>query len=71
MHATGDDAIHNTTILIRGLAQFGQFRAELIEQTGEAFRGRLIGGADISLRPLGADDQIDRSILQMQPPVRQ
>jgi len=48
-------------------AQFGKFFAEFIEQAGEAVHRRLIGRAHIRVLTLGFYDQIDRTILQMQP----
>ena len=50
-----------------GLAQFRQFRAEFIEQAGEAPRRGLIGRAHLRLAALRLDDQVDRTVLQMQP----
>jgi hypothetical protein len=49
-----------------------QFAGSLVEQAGEAAYGGIIGCADIRLVAAGFHDQIDRTVLQMQPPaVRQ
>ena len=49
-------------------AQLLQFRAELIEQPGEAPRRGFVGRAHLSFASPRLHDQIDRTILQMQPP---
>ena len=51
-----------------GAAQFGQFRAEFVEKPRETTSRRLVGSSNISFAPVSLDDQIDRTVLQMQPP---
>ena len=67
MHAARDDALQRAARGIGRLAQRRQFLAEFIEQAGKAPRRGVIGGADLRRLPLGLDDQIDRTVLQMQP----
>ena len=52
---------------IGGLAQLNQLLAEFVEQTGEASRRGLVGRAHLDFASLRLDDQIDRTVLQMQP----
>ncbi|GAB6999290.1 hypothetical protein JCM18382A_40580 [Bradyrhizobium sp. 17-4] len=52
---------------MRRAAQFGKFRAEFIEQTGQVLRRRLIGGSNFRIPAPGFDDEINGPILQMQP----
>ncbi len=66
MHAACDDTPQQAPRRVGWLAQCRQFFAELIQQTGEAPGGGLIGGADIDLIALCFDDQVDRTVLQMQ-----
>ena len=50
-----------------GLAQFGKLRAELIKQAREAMCRRVIGRTNLGTPAIRFHDQIDRTILQMQP----
>ena len=67
MHPARDDALQRALQRIGRRAQFAQLLAELVKQTGEAARPSLIGGTDIGCRPISLHDQIDRTVLQMQP----
>ena len=67
MHAARDDAFQRASRRIGGLAQFNQLLAEFIEQAGKAPRRGVIGGTHVRLAALRLDDQIDRTVLQMQP----
>ena len=67
MHAARDDAFQRASNRIGGLSQFNQLLAEFIEQAGEAPRRSLVGGAHLAFAALRLDDQIDRTVLQMQP----
>ena len=67
MHAARDDALQRASNRIGGRSQFDQLLAEFIEQAGEAPRRGLIGGAHVAFPALRLDDQIDRTVLQMQP----
>ena len=67
MHAARNDASQGCLSGICGLAQFRQLRTEFVEQSGEAARCSVIGGAHIRLAPARLQDQINRTVLQMQP----
>ena len=67
MHAAGDDALQRAPRRIGRLAQFNQLSAEFIEQAGKSTHRGLIGGTHVALPALRLDDQIDRTVLQMQP----
>ena len=62
-----DRPLQRATVRSGCRAKPGQLRAEFIEQAREAPGRGVIGRADIRRPALGADDQIDRTILQMQP----
>ena len=68
MHAARDDTLECASPRIGRPSQFAELFAELIEQPGEPPRRGLIGRAHICLRPLRLHDQINRAVLQMQPP---
>ncbi len=68
MHAARDDAFQHTACRHGRLAQFDQFRTEFVEQAGEAPRRGIIGRANFRRSSLRAHDQVDRTVLQMQPP---
>ncbi len=67
MHAARDDALQRASNRIGSLSQFDQFPAEFIEQAGEAPRRGVVGGAHLAFTAPRLDDQIDRTVLQMQP----
>ena len=67
VHAACDDAAQRAAGGIGGLSKLGQFFAEFIEQSVEAPRRRLIGRPHLAIASACANDQIDRTILQMQP----
>ena len=67
MHAARDHAFQRATRRSGRLAQFDQFLAEFVEQAGETPRRCFIGGAHIRLAAFRFDDQVDRTVLQMQP----
>ena len=68
MHAARNRSLQRATQGMSGLAQLSQFGAQLVEQAAQAARRRRIGGANVGLPTIRLDDQIDRAILQMQPP---
>ena len=67
MHAARDDTFQRASNGIGGRSQLHQLLAEFIEQAGEALRRSLVGGAHVAFPALRLDDQIDRTVLQMQP----
>ncbi len=72
MHAARDLALQQALRRIGGLTQQRQLVAEFVEQTGEAASRGVIGRAHARLAATRLHDQVDRTILQMQPPaVRQ
>ncbi len=67
MHAARDDATERAASRIGSLSKLDQLFAEFIEQTVKTPRRSLVGGAHLTFTPLRLDDQIDRTVLQMQP----
>ena len=67
MHAARDDTFQRASNRIGGPSEFNQLLAEFIEQAGKAPRRSLVGGTHIRFAALRLDDQIDRTVLQMQP----
>ena len=67
MHAARDDPTERAASRIGSLSKLDQFFAEFIEQTVEAPRRGLVGDAHLTFTPLRPDNQIDRTVLQMQP----
>jgi hypothetical protein len=67
MHAARDDTFQWASNRIGGPSEFNQLLAEFIEQARKAPRRRLIRGAHIAIPALRPNDQIDRTVLQMQP----
>jgi hypothetical protein len=68
LQAAGDHALQPASRRIGRLAQFGQLLAEFVEQAGETFRRGVMGGANLRPTAVRFHDQVDRTILQMQPP---
>ncbi|MET3310367.1 hypothetical protein ABIF41_002208 [Bradyrhizobium japonicum] len=68
IHAARNGALQWARSGFRCLAQLRQLHAELIEQPGEAARCGVIGRTHLARPPPRFDDQINRPILQMQPP---
>ena len=64
-HAPGDGALRARDPT--GRRSSAQLGAELVKDGGEACRRGLLGMPDIGGAPFGADDEIDRPILQVQP----
>ena len=67
MHAARDHALQRASSWIGCLTQFGQLFAKLVQQAGEAPRCGVIAGPHLRLVAFRLDNQIDRTILQMQP----
>ena len=67
MHAARDDTFQRASHRIGSPSEFNQLLAEFIEQAGEAPRRSLVSGAHVAFPALRLDDQIDRTVLQMQP----
>ena len=51
------------------MAQQRQLGAKLVEQAGKAQLRGAVGAPDVRLTAACLDDQIDRTVLQMQPPL--
>jgi hypothetical protein len=67
MHAARDDAFEHTARRIGRTAQFRQFLAEFVEHAGETLRGGFVRRANVCFSPPRFHDQIDRTVLQVQP----
>ena len=67
MHAARDDTLQWASGRIGSPSKFNQLLAEFIEQAGKASRRGLVSGAHVDFTSFRLDDQIDRTVLQMQP----
>src|ERR1700742_4557592 len=67
MHAARNYTSQQALLRAGRLTQFRQLFAELVQQTCETSGRRFIRYAPIGLRSAGLHDQVDRTVLQMEP----
>ena len=67
MHAARDDTLQGASNRISGPSEFNQLLAEFIQQANKAQCGSFVSGTHVTLPALRLDNQIDRTVLQMQP----
>jgi hypothetical protein len=68
MHPARDDAFQQTSNGIGSPSEFNQFLAEFIEQASKASRRGIVSSPHFAVPAIRFDDQIDRTVLQMQSP---
>jgi hypothetical protein len=66
-HTTGDCSSGQFGIVSLARTEKRKFRAKFIEDGDETSRGSLVGSVDFGGGAIGADNEVNRTIIQMEP----